>query len=561
MNKTSYQELPSPWWQHQELQLRQWLVKQHHPESDMMTPEALWAMGRIGGAAASPDGKQIVYQVGYYSVEQNKGHQILYVINADGKTTVSSPLRRKVKPTPAGLITDRKIAFLCDGQLWEMNPDGTGRKQLTKSAIDIEGYKFSPDGKQVIFHQVDPHHGSIRPTPADLPLASGRVVTDMNYRHWDHYVESITHPYVAKRNGWRHRRGHGHHARPTPWVPAGSIRRHRATGLESWLQIHRLYLPQEGRRGLRHSTDADIYLYNIATKETSQPLQAHRLQGTSHRRHQNYEKSGGEQSGRRHERGLRRESEVLARRQVTWFGRAWSTTDMRATATARASTHWQTETRNTWARPSTQRGRLLLANDLQTLYSWVAGMPAWTVSDESGRTSEAVDRRWNDYGSVQLFGNTKKLLTTRHSISHPDDIFIVTPAKKEKKSDVAQVTDENKQIFDQLEMGKIEERWVKTTDGKQEQVWIILPPHLTSTRNIPHYYIAKADQSPVSQFWSYRWTSRLWQPTAMSSWRPTAAVCPDMVRNGMKKSQATGPDNAWTTICRPSTTPPPICLL
>ncbi|MBR2035070.1 MAG: peptidase S9, partial [Prevotella sp.] len=53
-------------------------------ESDLMTPEALWAMGRIASAEASPDGKQIVYQVGYYSVEENKGHHVLCMINADG---------------------------------------------------------------------------------------------------------------------------------------------------------------------------------------------------------------------------------------------------------------------------------------------------------------------------------------------------------------------------------------------------------------------------------------------------------------------------------------------
>ena len=54
-------------------------------QSDCMSPEALWAMGRIGGCAASPDGKKIAYQVGYYSVKENKGHQMLYVMDADGK--------------------------------------------------------------------------------------------------------------------------------------------------------------------------------------------------------------------------------------------------------------------------------------------------------------------------------------------------------------------------------------------------------------------------------------------------------------------------------------------
>ena len=31
-------------------------------QSDLMTPEALWAMGRIGASTASPDGKQIVFK-------------------------------------------------------------------------------------------------------------------------------------------------------------------------------------------------------------------------------------------------------------------------------------------------------------------------------------------------------------------------------------------------------------------------------------------------------------------------------------------------------------------
>ena len=34
-------------------------------KSDLMTPEALWAMGRIGGAQASPAGKLVVYRVAY----------------------------------------------------------------------------------------------------------------------------------------------------------------------------------------------------------------------------------------------------------------------------------------------------------------------------------------------------------------------------------------------------------------------------------------------------------------------------------------------------------------
>ena len=122
--------------------------------SDLMTPEALWAMGRISSAEASADGKQIVYQVGYYSVKANKSQQKIAVINADGtgNTTLTTGSKSETDPT----WLNGKIAFLSGGQIWTMNADGSDRKQISKTSKDIEGFKFSPDGKQVILlHSID----------------------------------------------------------------------------------------------------------------------------------------------------------------------------------------------------------------------------------------------------------------------------------------------------------------------------------------------------------------------------------------------------------------------
>ena len=69
--------------------------------SNLMTPEALWAMGRIGTAEASADGKQIVYQIGYYSVKANKSQQKIAIINADGtgNTTLTTGTKSETDPT------------------------------------------------------------------------------------------------------------------------------------------------------------------------------------------------------------------------------------------------------------------------------------------------------------------------------------------------------------------------------------------------------------------------------------------------------------------------------
>ena len=60
-------------------------------KSDLMTPEALWAMGRLGGVSASPNGKQIAYQVSYYSVKANKSHTMLFVQSAKPQKVAEKP--------------------------------------------------------------------------------------------------------------------------------------------------------------------------------------------------------------------------------------------------------------------------------------------------------------------------------------------------------------------------------------------------------------------------------------------------------------------------------------
>ena len=82
-------------------------------EGKRMTPEALWAMGRIGGVAVSPDEKQIAYSVAYYSVSQNKSNNEIFVMNADGSGNTQITRDAWQESQPTWFKDGKKIAFLC----------------------------------------------------------------------------------------------------------------------------------------------------------------------------------------------------------------------------------------------------------------------------------------------------------------------------------------------------------------------------------------------------------------------------------------------------------------
>lgn len=78
-----------------------------------------------------------------------------------------------------------------------MNPDGSERVQLSSFAGGIDGFKFSPDESKVLFIlQVKYGERTVDKYP-DLDKASGMVIDDLMYKHWDEWVQTVPHPFVA----------------------------------------------------------------------------------------------------------------------------------------------------------------------------------------------------------------------------------------------------------------------------------------------------------------------------------------------------------------------------
>lgn len=481
-------------------------------QSDLMTPEALWAMGRIGTAQASPDGKHIIYQVGYYSVKQNKGHQVIYIMDSDGKNNKMLTTSAKSETDAVWIKDGQKIAFLCDGQIWEMNPDGSGRKQLTNDKTGIDGFKFSPDEKYVILIKQIPYHGIIKEKPEDLPLTTGRVITDMNYRHWDEYVESIPHPYLAEvtsngiGEGTDIMKGEPYECPVKPFGGAEQL---------AWSTDSKtIAYTSRKKTGINYaiSTDTDIYLYNIESKQTvniCKPANYKEPEINMTKSMKN--QAVNSEENLRNNPGYDVNPKFSPNGQyVAWLSMARNgyESDRNRLCVYNLKTGEKTYTTESF---DSNVDDFCWSADSKTLYFlgiW-HGCENIYQTNLKGNVMQLTDG-WNDYGSVQMLNDGKKLLAERHSMSQASELYIVTPGKKEKTAKVEQITFENKHLYDQMTFGKIQQRWTKTTDGKDMMYWIILPAHFDETKKYPTLLFCEGGpQSPVSQFWSYRWNMQI----------------------------------------------------
>ena len=476
-----------------------------------MTPEALWAMGRIGSYAASPDGKKIVYQVGYYSVKENKSHQVLYVMDANGSGQQILTNSNKNETDPAWLDNNR-IAFLSGGEIWMMNSDGSNRQQLSKTDGNVEGYKFSPDGKKVILLKSIPFNEVIKENPKDLPKATGRLVTDLMYRHWDHYVESIQHPFVYSvgdgfviaDNGTDILEGEPFEC---PMEPFGGIEQ-----LDWSKDSQSIAYTCRKKTGLLYSisTDSDIYLYNIGTRKTINLCKPAdyvepKVDPSKTLRHQavNAPENLKNNPGYDQNPQFSPDGKYIAWQSMARDGYEADRNRLCIYTLATGEKRYVTEAFDSdvdafcW---SDDKDALIYFTGV-----WHGTYNLYAINWKG--ELKQLTNEWADWGSLQPMNNGKQLLMERHSHLAPADLYVVTPNfKKPEKTVATQITAENMHILDQLLMPTERQVWVPTTDGKQMLVWVILPPNFDETKKYPTLLFCEGGpQSPVSQFWSYRW--------------------------------------------------------
>ena len=480
-------------------------------KSDLMTPEALWAMGRINAFVLSPDGKEAIYGVTYYSVSQNKSHSVLYSYDMTGKTSRQLTTDTKSENSPTYINNGKQVLYLSSksgtSQLWCMNADGSDRKQITNSDNDIDDYLIAPNEKKIIIIKQVDTNASIDKKYDDLPMAKGMVINDMNYKHWDHFVTTIPHPFLADFNT----KGIStmkdileNEPYECPMLPFGGIEQ------LAWSPDSKtIAYTCRKKTGVKYasSTDSDIYLYDTQTCKTTNICKpvgyiAPETDDTQSYQHQKVNSQTTDCNvGYDTNPSFSPDGKYIAWLSMERDGYESDRNRLCIYTIATGEKKYVTE--------SFQSGvdSYCWGNDSKALYfTGVWHGTAMVYSTNLGGKVKKLTDGTYDYNIISLAKDSKSLIVKRHSMSQADEVYMIDL----KDNNVTQLTFENKYFYDKLTFGKVQERWIKTTDNKKELAWVIYPPHFNPNKKYPALLFCEGGpQSPVSQFWSYRWNFQI----------------------------------------------------
>lgn len=447
--------------------------------------EALEALGRVSGPAVSPDGKKVLYGVSYESVEQNKSNNELYVMNIDGSDATRLTHTPQSEGQAAWINGGKEIAFVAekDGkpQMWVMNADGTGRRVVSRLENGVAGFLVSPDGKKVLVISSVKYGRTAADVYPDLPKANARIIDDLMYKHWDEWVTEIPHPFIADFDGYSLKNikdimdGEPYES---PMKPFG--------GIESFAwspDSKQVVYVSRKKTGMEYavSTNSDLYLYDLEKATTRNLTEGMMGYDTAPA----FSPDGT---------------------QLAWLSMEHDgyESDKKRIFVMDMATGTRTDLTANWDYTADAIAWNPNGKSIYFLAPYLGVTPIFSIDVATKAVSMVTSGAdIADYAALAPVDD-KTIVTMRHSMLYPNEIFSVTDRK------ATALTDVNRDVLSQIDAPSLEKVMVPTTDGKEMTTWVVLPPNFDPAKKYPAIlYCQGGPQQAVSQFWSYRWNLML----------------------------------------------------
>lgn len=451
-------------------------------ENGQMSPEVLWAFGRVGNMCVSPDGERVAYTVTYYSVPENKSNSEVYVMDADGANKKQLTRTAAREGALAWLPSGKAIAFLRDGKLWNIDPENGAETQVSDIEQSIDGFLYAPAEDKVLFvisTKIEKCTGA--ELYRDLDKANAYVYDDLMYRHWDSWKDgNYNHIYVGDLVSGKVKAvedimpGEPYHAPTRPfggteeiaWSPDGTTIVYtckKLTGKEYAFQ-----------------TNSNLYAYTLADKKTR--LLTPDMPGYD--KNPQFSPDGKQLLWSSMRRGV---FEADKERMMLMD---WPTGEMRDVSEALdaspSSLQWTADGKTIYLTAPIKEAHQLFAFDV------------------ASGTFRQLTEGDQDYQHVQLAGD--KLIVTRTTHVNPAEIFRVDPVDG-KAEEISFV---NKELMDKLNLPTFEKRFITTTDNKEMVTWVVYPPKFDASKKYPLLLMCTGGpQGVLGPSFSYRWNYML----------------------------------------------------
>jgi dipeptidyl aminopeptidase/acylaminoacyl peptidase len=453
-----------------------------------MTPELLWKLKRVGASGMSADGKSVYYTSKTFDINTEKATVHTYKMNvASAKSEeVNLPEGKSI------ILRGKKVWYATDDKnLYKSTDEGKNWKAIYDGLSGADNVIVSPDGNMVAFTK----EVMIQPMLAkdiysDMQKSEAIVYTDLNYRHWDTWEDGkYSHVFVANigkesvakdiMEGEQY---------DCPQKPFG--------GVEdlAWMPNSKglVYVCKKKiGKDYATSTNTDLYLYDVVGQRTinwtadmvgydMQPafsIDGKRVAWTS-MVHDGYEAD---------------KNDIVVMDVVN----KGSVLKLNITA------GWDGTVENfAWGANSNTLYYIAPVQGTQQMFEIT--LPDILVGDSKPVIRQITKGNFDVKDVVGISG--KEAIVTRCDMNHATEIFAVDIAT----GDMRALTHENDEVYSKIKLSNTELRKVKLENGERMGVWVVYPPDFDPKKKYPTLlYCQGGPQSPLTQFYSFRWNLQL----------------------------------------------------